>query len=123
MLDEKQVNQLAQEWLESWNSHNIDRIISHYEDDVELTSPVVTQLLGDVSGTVRGKENLKAYFLKGLAAYPDLKFEPIEVLSGINSIVIYYLNQRGTHTAEYMEITRSRKIARVVANYSQVTRK
>lgn len=118
MLSQKQANTIAEDWIDAWNSHDIDRIMSHYAEDIEFTSPVIVQLLGDESGQLRGQENLKSYFLKGLAAYPKLKFELIEVLSGISSIVIYYINHRQTHTAEYMEISTSGKVTRVVANYN-----
>jgi hypothetical protein len=40
------------------------------------------------------------------------------VLWGLNSVVIYYRNQKGTRTAEFMELGASGKVARVVANYS-----
>jgi hypothetical protein len=37
---------------------------------------------------------------------------------GVSSVVLYYTNQKGTHTAEFMEFSASGKVARVVANYS-----
>jgi hypothetical protein len=39
------------------------------------------------------------------------------VLWGINTVVLYYTNQKGTRTAEFMELSPSGKVARVVANY------
>jgi hypothetical protein len=40
------------------------------------------------------------------------------VLCGLNSVVLYYKNQKGTRTAEFMELSVAGKVARVVANYS-----
>ena len=37
---------LANHWVEAWNSHDLDRIMTHYEDAVELTSPAAAQLFG-----------------------------------------------------------------------------
>jgi hypothetical protein len=37
---------------------------------------------------------------------------------GVASVVLYYANQRGTMTGEFMEIDAAGKISRVVANYS-----
>jgi hypothetical protein len=37
---------------------------------------------------------------------------------GIGSIVLYYKNQKGTHTGEYMEISAEGLISRVMANYN-----
>jgi ketosteroid isomerase-like protein len=109
---------LASEWIAAWNAHDLQRIMDHYEDDVELTSPVAAQLLGAPAGKVGGKENLRAYFARGLEAYPELRFELEDVLYGMSSVVLYYKNQKGTHTGEFMEVSANGKIARVAAHYS-----
>jgi predicted ester cyclase len=92
--------------------------MTHYEDAVELISPAAAQLLGTSDGKVVGKANLRAYFRRGLEAYPELHFHLEGVLWGINSVVLYYTNQKGTRTAEFMELSAVGKVVRVVANYS-----
>jgi hypothetical protein len=109
---------LANHWIAAWNAHDLDSIMTHYEDKVELISPVAARLLGTADGKVAGKANLRVYFQRGLDAYPDLHFRLENVLWGINSVVLYYANQRGTRTAEFVELSADGKIARVVANYS-----
>jgi predicted ester cyclase len=69
-------------------------------------------------GKVVGKANVRAYFQRGLEAYPELHFRLENVLWGVNSVVLYYTNQKGTRTAEFMELSAIGKVARVVANYS-----
>ena len=108
----------ANHWVDAWNAHDLDLIMSHYDDAVELTSPVASQLLGAAHGKVAGKASLRAYFQQGLAAYPDLHFELENVLWGMNSVVLYYKNQKRTRTAEFMELSASGKVSRVVAHYS-----
>jgi predicted ester cyclase len=109
---------LANHWVAAWNSHDLDLIMMHYEDAVELTSPVAAQLLGTSDGKVVGKASLRAYFQRGLEAYPELHFRLQDVLWGINSVLLYYVNQRGTRTAEFMELSANGRVVRVVANYS-----
>jgi predicted ester cyclase len=109
---------LANHWVAAWNAHDLDLIMTHYEDAIELTSPVAAQLLGTSGGKVVGKANLRAYFQRGLQAYPELHFHLEDVLWGINSVVLYYTNQNGTHTGEFMELSAIGKVARVVAHYS-----
>lgn len=109
---------LANDWVAAWNAHDLDMILTHYDDAIELTSPVAAKLLGTANGKVVGKANLRAYFRRGLEAYPELHFRLEDVLWGINSVVLYYTNQNGTHTAEFMELSPIGKVARVVANYS-----
>jgi predicted ester cyclase len=109
---------LANHWIAAWNAHDLDLIMSHYDDAIELTSPVAAQLLGTPGGKVVGKVKLRAYFQRGLEAYPELDFHLEDVLLGVNSVVLYYTNQNGTHTGEFMELSATGKVARVVAHYS-----
>jgi predicted ester cyclase len=108
---------LANHWVKAWNAHDLDEIMTHYDEAVELTSPVAAQFLGTPDGKVIGKPNLRAYFQRGLDAYPNLHFHLENVLYGLNSVVLYYINQKGTCTAEFMELSVAGKVLRVVANY------
>ena len=107
----------ANHWVAAWNAHDLDLIMTHYDDAIELTSPVAAQLLGTSDGKVVGKANLRAYFQRGLEAYPELHFCLEDVLWGVNSVVFYYTNQKGTRTGEFMELSAIGKVVRVVANY------
>ena len=109
---------LANHWIAAWNAHDLDLIVTHYEDAIELTSPVAAQLLGMPDGNVVGKVKLRAYFQRGLEAYPELRFHLEDVLWGVNSLVLYYTNQKGTHAGEFMELSATGKVARVVAHHS-----
>jgi hypothetical protein len=118
MLTEEKAQEFARHWVAGWNSHNLDEIMSHYAADVVLVSPVAAQILGDPSGTVQGKEAVRAYFKRGLEAYPSLAFSLVDVMWGISSVVLYYVNQKGTKTGELMEIGADSKVVRVIAHYS-----
>ena len=114
----EQAWEFANHWIAAWNAHDLDAILSHYDDAVELTSPVAARLLVLKDGKVAGKQNLRAYFRRGLEAYPGLHFQLQDVLSGLNSVVLYYTNQSDTRTAEFMEFSLQGKVLRVVANYT-----
>jgi len=109
---------LAEHWIAAWNAHDLDQIMTHYEDAIELISPAAAQLLGTPDGKVAGKTNLKAYFQRGLEAYPQLHFRLADIFIGVSSVVLMYTNQKGTRTAEFMELSAIGKVTRVVANYS-----
>lgn len=109
---------LANHWVAAWNAHDLESIMTHYEDAVELTSPVAAQLLGTRDGNVVGKANLRAYFERALEVYPDLRFQLEDVLWGVNSVVLYYTNQTGRHTGEFMELSSTGRVARVIAHYN-----
>ena len=118
MLTEENARKFADEWIQAWNCHNLDQIMEHYADNVVLISPVAAKLLNDPSGAVKGKQAVRAYFKKGLEAYPQLKFELIEVMWGLSSVVLHYVNQNGTKSGEFMELDGVGRVVKVVANYS-----
>ena len=90
MLSTSQANDLFQDWIAAWNSHDLDRILSHYGEDIVFSSPFAVALVGAEDGVVRGLPALREYFDRGLEAYPDLRFEPIGALPGAASIAMHY---------------------------------
>ena len=118
MLTQEKSNQLALEWLESWNSHDLDRIMRHYSEEIEFISPFAVTLLNNPTGTVRGKEALRGYFSKGLAKYPELKFYLHKILPGLRSFTAYYESVNRLMAAEVMEVNDEYKIVRVLAHYA-----
>ena len=77
------------EWIAAWNSHDLDRIISHYSAEIAFLSPIAQQRMGN--GRVVGVEALLEYWGRGLKASPDLRFELIDVLRGHECLIPAHL--------------------------------
>jgi ketosteroid isomerase-like protein len=118
VIERADAERLAAHWIAAWNAHDLDEIMSHYADDVEIASPVVAQLLGTPDGRVSGKQALRSYFARGLAAFPELRFDLKSVFVGTDTIVLHYANQRGTETAEVMELDSRGRVKHMRATYS-----
>jgi hypothetical protein len=56
MLNKTFAERFAAEWIAAWNSHDLDRVLSHYADDFEMSSPYIAELAGEPSGKLKGKE-------------------------------------------------------------------
>jgi SnoaL-like protein len=117
-MTEAQANHFAQEWVAAWNSHDLERILGHYSDDIELTSPLVQQIVGAGEPVVRGKAALRAYFRRGLEAYPNLRFTLWGAYPGVESVVLHYESVRGLRSAEWMRLNDSGRVCQVVAHYA-----
>jgi SnoaL-like domain len=72
---------LANDWVAAWNAHDLDLIMAHYQDAVELTSPVAAQPLGTPDGKVVGKAILRAYLQRRLEAGRRTVAHPVARLS------------------------------------------
>ncbi|OKK08466.1 polyketide cyclase [Streptomyces sp. CB03234] len=101
-MDLEFARRFATQWRDDWNSHDIDRILARYHDDVTFSSPMVSRCYGDPSGTVRGKDALRAYWTEGLRRIPDLHFEVLDIRVGVDALVIDYRNQIGDRVYEVL---------------------
>jgi|SRR6185436_1235991 len=110
----------ARDWVQAWNRRDLESLLAYYADDVEFRSPLAARLLGDPSGTVRGKQNLREYFGKALAAFPgDPGIELLGVYQGIDSVIVHF-QVRGRRGAEVMEMNGAGVVRRAMA-HSQAT--
>jgi ketosteroid isomerase-like protein len=108
----------AAEWIAAWNSHDLERILTLYEDDFEMHSPLIPVLAGEPSGELRGKTAVGAYWAKALRTLPDLRFELVAVLGGVDSVVLYYEGHRGM-SAEVLLFGASEKVRIAYAHYAR----
>ena len=92
----------AEEWVAAWNSHDLDRIVAHYAEDVVFSSPHIVRRLGEPSGEVHGVGELRSYWGSGLEAEPELHFTLEDVRFSVDTIVINYRNQKGRAVAEVL---------------------
>ena len=108
----------AAEWIESWNSHDLERILSHYADDVEVATPMIKVAMGIDTGTLRGKAPVREYWRAALGKVPDLHFELVECTQGVDSIALYYKSVMGKMAVEVMFFDAQGKISKVIAHYT-----
>ncbi len=109
---------LAPDWIAAWNSHSLDRVLAFYTDDFEMSSPHILNIMGEPSGTLRGKPAIRDYWEKAMAIFPDLRFELETVYTGANSIVICYTNQAGRHCGEILFFDDEGKCFRSAAHHA-----
>src|SRR5437773_10448307 len=90
-MDAQQTEGFAKGWTQAWNQRDLEAVLSHYTEDVDFQSPLVVKLLGETSGTVQGKQNLREYFRKALAAFPgDIELELLGAYQGVNSLLVHF---------------------------------
>jgi hypothetical protein len=107
----------GEEWIAAWNAHDLDRILSHYSDDVVVTSAFVARVLGDGSVTVRGKPALRAYWARALEQFSDLTFTLFAAYPGVDSVVVHYRSIGGLVGAEFMRFDDTGRVFEAFAQY------
>ena len=108
----------AKDWVAAWNSHDLGRILEHYEEDFEMSSPLIARIAGEPSGKLRGKRAIGDYWRKALAAAPELHFELLSVFTGVGGVVVHYRGHRGL-IAEVLQFGASGKVISASAHYQE----
>ena len=88
----------AERWIDDWNSHDLDRVISHYANDAEFRSPIAAKRTG--SGIVKGHDALRAYWRPAFENRPNLKFHLTLAFVGYRAISIHYSDELGRNVIE-----------------------
>ena len=119
MITHEHAHNFALDWIEAWNSHDLERVLAHYTDDFEMSSPLIASFTSDNSGTLRGKERVAAYWRAALERMPDLQFELISVFTGVDSLTIYYRSVLEKLATEVFFLDDSGKAYKVCAHYDR----
>lgn len=109
----------AEQWIKSWNSHDLNEILSHYSDDIEITTPMIKLATGEDSGTLKGKDKVAEYWNAALKKLPDLHFELIDITIGVNSIALYYKSVMNKKAVEVMYFNDEGKVNKMIAHYTE----
>ena len=105
-------------WISSWNSHNLNEILNHYSNDIEITTPMIKMALGENNGSLRGKVAVSDYWQKALDILPDLHFELYDVAKGVDSITLYYKSVMNKKAMEVMFFDKNGKVFKMIAHYT-----
>lgn len=108
---------LGRTWVEAWNARDLARVLMLYADDAVMTSDRIPMLGFDPSGTVRGKDALRAYWGKALGLIPNLHFTLIDLFVSPDSVVVFYENERGKKICEYLRVNAAGLIVQGSANH------
>jgi ketosteroid isomerase-like protein len=117
MLTKEFAAGFAVEWIAAWNSHDLPSVLSHYSDDFEMSSPLIAQIAGQPSGKLQGKKAVAEYWSKALQLIPNLHFELIATLVGVDSVTLYYRGHRGM-SAEVLHFGPEGKVVKAFAHYA-----
>ncbi len=83
-----------------------------------MSSPLICERLGVASGSLSGKDDIRRYWSIGLLAQPPLRFELLDVLSGVDGMAIYYRSvTRGRRVIERLRFNEAGLVTEAEAHY------
>lgn len=117
MIDPKEAQHYAEQWINAWNNHDLEAIMDFYSNSIKHVTPKLTMLFGASSNMIQDKQELRDYFEAALKRSPDLEFTLQEVFAGAESIVIIFQSTTGIHVAVTLIFDEKMKITRYMAHY------
>jgi steroid delta-isomerase-like uncharacterized protein len=116
MTSNRGPSELAAKWEEAWNSHDLDRILALYSEDVIFKSPRIRTVSGEESGVLRGKSAVRDYLCRIFDRRPDLKCSVGHVFAGVDSVALEYRFAHGLHGIEFMTVDADGLVTFAVGN-------
>ena len=116
-VTEESARAFAASWYAAWNSHDIDRIMSHYAAGIEHSSPFIKRYNGTDDTSLRGIVAVRDYFERALKRNPTLRFDPLHLTIGLESVILVYRRMTGDLAAELFAFDGEGKVVRSVSHY------
>ncbi|KQS26558.1 nuclear transport factor 2 family protein [Dyadobacter sp. Leaf189] len=108
----------ANSWLQSWNNHDIEGVLSHFSEDVQVTTPMIKIATGGTENTLYGKDAVRDYWNVAILKFPDLHFKLLCITEGVDSVALYYETVMNKTAIEVMFFDENNLVKRMDAFYS-----
>lgn len=101
----------AATWIADWNAHDLEKILSHYAEDVVFHSPkVAIRTKGEKLFFTR-REELRPYFSFAFQIRPDLHFNLLTICQDRQGLALIYQDETGATATELMELNEQGQVA------------
>lgn len=92
-MTSEEINQIAIEWFDAFNHHDLDRLLSLYSEDAEHYSPKLKVGLPETKGLIKGKRALQKWWQDSFTRLPSLHYKVIQLTPHDNRVFMEYIRQ------------------------------
>ena len=112
------VQRLAEDWIAAWNDHDLDRIISHYAENVTFEASTVVDRWDREDGRLIGRTEVQEQFRKGLELAPNLHFTLEAIFLAPSGYAVLYSRENGNRVVDRVVLNDEGLAAQVTAFYA-----
>ncbi len=114
MITQKNLS-IAHLWFEAFNAHNLEKLLSLYDDEAEHYSPKLKIRHPETNGLVIGKEALRNWWQDAFDRLPSLHYKVTSLTSNPERVFMEYVRmvdgEENMLVAEVLEIKDAKIIA------------
>ena len=107
-----ELTDIAHNWFDAFNRHQLDALLSLYADDAEHFSPKLKVKRPETKGLIKGKAALREWWQDSFHRLPTLHYEVIRLTPYENRVFMEYVrNVEGEddlYTGEMLEVENGR---------------
>lgn len=81
---------IAFKWFDAFNNHNLDQLLSLYDDNAEHYSPKLKVQQPETKGFISGKNQLRAWWQSAFDQLPSLQYKPSSFTANNDRIFMEY---------------------------------
>jgi len=106
---------IAHAWFEAFNSHNLEKLLSLYDDEAEHFSPKLKIRHPETNGLVTGKNALRTWWQDAFDRLPTLNYKVTSLTANSDRVFMEYIrtveNEEKMLVAEVLEIKEGNIVA------------
>ncbi len=87
----EELNVIAQKWFAAFNEHNLEKLLSLYDDQAEHYSPKLKVRHPETRGLIKGKDALRAWWQDAFDQLPSLRYEVIRLTPYEDRVFMEYI--------------------------------
>lgn len=85
--------EIAHSWFKAFNEHNLENLLSLYDDNDKHYSPKLKLKYPETKGLIIGKQNLSNWWAESFKNIPSLQYVPNFILEDDGKIFMEYLRK------------------------------
>lgn len=106
---------IAHAWFEAFNSHNLEKLLSLYDEDAEHYSPKLKIKHPETNGLIKGKNELNTWWQEAFNNLPTLHYKVTSLTANDHRVFMEYVrsvaNEPDMLVGEILEINEGKIIA------------
>jgi ketosteroid isomerase-like protein len=100
--------EIAQKWLQAFNEHNLENLLSLYDDNAEHFSPKLKLRKPETNGLIKGKAAMREWWQDAFNRLPSLAYRELTITSNNERVFMEYKRivsgEEEMNVAEVLEI-------------------
>jgi predicted SnoaL-like aldol condensation-catalyzing enzyme len=87
------LKQIALQWFDAFNQHNIEMLLNLYDDNAEHYSPKLKVHQPQTNGFIKGKDALRLWWTDAFNRLPNLHYEVLNLTADEDQVFMEYIRQ------------------------------